>query len=645
MSLPLSRVNIPWRRVASLSLAVLTVCMSFFVVGPVAHVKASSSPDFSVSDDASSLDIPLGNSQWSDVTVTSANGFSGQINLVASASSSAFKCTFTLYNTLTVGVAAGGTNTVALLCSAGTPAGSYSLTITGSSGSLTHSIVLPVSVTDFSLSGPTTVSLNAGSMRSETITVSSLYSLSGRIPLKISAQQGLSASCPSSVTLSPNATVTVACVLASPTAGAYNVTLAGSFVCDLCTGTQVTPVIRSQATSVTVSGPSVPGFDISSNGVSVTTGYPNVAEVTLTSVNGFSGTVALSTTPPQGIAASVSPTTVNLGAGGTANATMSVVSTNCELGNHSVMFTGTSGSQPYFTSVPVTVAPQNPMQDEGYGYYVVCASPISIYMPQGPVGNATVVVVSANGGLGTYDVDLTAGPNPATSLINCQTSPSILHFASTITALNSTLSCTSSTPGNYTVTVTASWPNPFHCNSPSCIPPPDPATSISRVSYIVGNSSVTIDHTANFQGVSVTTSGSVSNNSGKLSGTISIMATNSSTGALLFSKAYTVSNLVITGNSSRFLLNVGVNPDPLSADIMVTQAGGVWSANVIITKQLDIAARGTVDIVDVGIILSAFDSYPGSPLYNSRADVGARGSIDIVDVGMLFFFYGAPNYT
>lgn len=123
------------------------------------------------------------------------------------------------------------------------------------------------------------------------------------------------------------------------------------------------------------------------------------------------------------------------------------------------------------------------------------------------------------------------------------------------------------------------------------------------------------------------------------------MATNSSTGALLFSKAYTVSNLVITGNSSRFLLNVGVNPDPLSADIMVTQAGGVWSANVIITKQLDIAARGTVDIVDVGIILSAFDSYPGSPLYNSRADVGARGSIDIVDVGMLFFFYGAPNYT
>jgi hypothetical protein len=172
-------------------------------------------------------------------------------------------------------------------------------------------------------------------------------------------------------------------------------------------------------------------------------------------------------------------------------------------------------------------------------------------------------------------------------------------------------------------------------------------TSQSLLHYLIVHSAptVSITKTINFGGFSVTTSGSLSISSGTATGTISSTAVNSTTGAILFSKAYTISNLKVAGNWTRFLLNVGVSPDPLSADITLTQAGGVWSGTVMVSRQLDIAARGTVDIVDVGIVTAAFDSYPGSPLYSSRTDVAARGSIDIVDVGILFAFYQAPDYS
>lgn len=204
---------------------------------------------------------------------------------------------------------------------------------------------------------------------------------------------------------------------------------------------------------------------------------------------------------------------------------------------------------------------------------------------------------------------------------------------------------------NYNGTDNCSGPRQNLCPSPDGIGDTPYAFSSSQDNYplmtpFAGPAPIlSITETFSFVGFNVTTSGSLSISSGTVTGTISATAVNSTTGAMLFSKTYTISNLKINGNSTRFLLNVGVNPDPLSADIMLTQTGGVWSAKVMVTRQLDIAARGTVDIVDVGIISSAFDSYPGSPLYSARTDVGAMGSIDIVDVGMLFFFYGALDYS
>jgi hypothetical protein len=122
------------------------------------------------------------------------------------------------------------------------------------------------------------------------------------------------------------------------------------------------------------------------------------------------------------------------------------------------------------------------------------------------------------------------------------------------------------------------------------------------------------------------------------------MATNSSSGTVLFSKTYTITNVRISNNQAKFVLNVPISPYPLSADVTVTQTGGVWSASVIVTRQLDINGRGTVDIVDFSTIVSDYGSSLSSPKYNPAADLTGSGMISIVDVGLVVNYYGATVF-
>ena len=62
----------------------------------------------------------------------------------------------------------------------------------------------------------------------------------------------------------------------------------------------------------------------------------------------------------------------------------------------------------------------------------------------------------------------------------------------------------------------------------------------------------------------------------------------------------------------------------LSADLAVSQIGGVWSANVMVTRQLDIAGQGT-GIGDFSIGAAAFNTHFGGSLYNLAADLFGAG--------------------
>jgi hypothetical protein len=148
-----------------------------------------------------------------------------------------------------------------------------------------------------------------------------------------------------------------------------------------------------------------------------------------------------------------------------------------------------------------------------------------------------------------------------------------------------------------------------------------------------------------FDGVTVTVSGSVVVNSGSLSGTVSVSATNSSTGTVIFSKSYTISSLPLSNSSARFLLSIGVSPYPLSADIIVSQIGGVWSASVMVTRQLAVSGDHMVGIVDFSIVALDYGSSLGSPRYNPAADLTGSGTVNIVDIGIVGYFYGATVFS
>src|SRR4029077_4704814 len=153
-------------------------------------VTITSPGDFAISENPTSQSIPSASERQTVITVTSINGFSGNVNLVASPSSTAVACWFTtLTNTATVFVPAGGSATQYPTCGAYSPPGSYVVTISGTSGSLSHSVTLPVTVMSYSISAKS-VHLAVGFSSKETIILTSLFGLSGPVGLAVSTPSG-----------------------------------------------------------------------------------------------------------------------------------------------------------------------------------------------------------------------------------------------------------------------------------------------------------------------------------------------------------------------------------------------------------------------------------------------------------------------
>jgi hypothetical protein len=132
--------------------------------------------------------------------------------------------------------------------------------------------------------------------------------------------------------------------------------------------------------------------------------------------------------------------------------------------------------------------------------------------------------------------------------------------------------------------------------------------------------------------------------SGIVSGTVSVMATNSSTGVVLFSKTYAIANVQVSNNHARFLVNVAAGQYPLSADVTLNLNSGAWVASVMVTRQIAITGAGTVGIVDFSIVALAYGSSLGSSRYTAAADLTGSGTITITDVSIVALFYGAKAF-
>jgi subtilase family serine protease len=316
---------------------------------------SSSSPSFTLSASPSSVTVTQGGSGTSTITVTDVGGFSSSVTLAASGLPSGVTATFGTNPTTS-------TSTLNLTASSTAATGTATVTITGTSGSLTATTTVSLTVNStsspsFSVSAsPTSVTVAQGSSGTSTITVTSSGGFNSATTLSASGlPSGVTAAFSTNpVTPAANGSATSTLTLtasSSATVGTATVTITGT------SGSTT----HSTTISLTVSSTGTKNFALSLSPSSFTIDERGTVGTTLTitSVDGFSGSVELSVNEfPSGVSATASSNPVSVSANGTAKVTIDwSASGRAPTGTTTIELIGTFGSLSNSTPVTITVAP------------------------------------------------------------------------------------------------------------------------------------------------------------------------------------------------------------------------------------------------------------------------------------------------
>jgi hypothetical protein len=300
--------------------------------------SCGATPDFSLSASPAAVSVAAGGTGTSTITVTQSGGFTGAVDLSiaglpAGASASFAPASTTTSSTLTL--------------DAGTAAaGSYPLTVTGTSGALSHTTSVTLTVAgpaDFALSAsPSSVSASQGGSGTSTITVNKQNGFNAAVDLSVS---GL----PAGVTGSFNPATTTTTSVLTLTVGAAVAT--GSYPLTV-TGTSGS-LTHTTAVTLVVTAPG--SFSLSAAPASLTVqhGKNGSYAITITRSGGFSAAVALSVSAlPANVTASFNPSSTT---GPSSTLTISA-SGNAHRGTVTLTITGTSAGAPTATTtVSLTV--------------------------------------------------------------------------------------------------------------------------------------------------------------------------------------------------------------------------------------------------------------------------------------------------
>lgn len=177
---------------------------------PTRTITVNPAPDFFFSASPSSQSTAQGGNAPYTVSVSALNGFTDTVNFSVSGLPSGASASFA-----PASVSGSGSSILTVTTSASTPVGSYTLSVSGASSTLNHSVNVTLNVNsagDFSLSAsPTTLQIPRGGSGSDTITVSALQGFTGTVSLSLSGlPQRTSASwSPSTVTGSGSSVLTI----------------------------------------------------------------------------------------------------------------------------------------------------------------------------------------------------------------------------------------------------------------------------------------------------------------------------------------------------------------------------------------------------------------------------------------------------
>ena len=228
-------------------------------------LNVTSGADFAISLTPPSLSVGAGSSAGETVTVTSLGSFNSPVNLSTGALPSGVHVAFSP-NPVTPTAGGTITSTATVSVDSGTPAATSPITITGMSGSLTHSQTFSLTITvtpDFTITAlPTTISLVQGGGGTSTITVTSVNAFNSAVTLSYSwvgsAPSGVTAALPGPVTPSTGtpatSTLTISASSSSST-GSFTLQVTGTSGA-LSHSVNVGILVTSPATSTTSTGTS-----------------------------------------------------------------------------------------------------------------------------------------------------------------------------------------------------------------------------------------------------------------------------------------------------------------------------------------------------------------------------------------------------
>jgi endoglucanase len=329
----------------------------------------------------------------------------------------------------------------------------------------------------------------------------------------------------------PGASITITGTNFSTTANANSVAFgSATATVTAATATSLTvtvPNIAAGAVNVTVSVSGVtsnavsftvatnnPDFSLTAPAVTVAQGACASSTVTVTAINGFTGTVTFSASGlPAGVTATINGTTVTFCASSTA-----------ATGSFNVTVTGTSGTLSHSITVPLTVshAPD----------FSLSPSPATLSLAQGATLNSTITVSSMNGFSGT--VALAASGLPAG--VTASFSPASTTSTSTLTLTASS----TATLGSATITVTGTSGTLSHTATIALtVTSPVTGTGGVTVATVINSNSAFFDD----EGVKVTNTAAIT----ALSITINVQ----NTGGLSFNGQYnTVGGSIVDTHSS-----------------------------------------------------------------------------------------------
>jgi uncharacterized membrane protein len=292
-----------------------------------------SAPDFSLSATPGSQTINQGGATSYSVAVNAISGYTGTVSFAVSGLPAGASATFNPPS-----VVAGSSTALNITTVPSIVPGSYPLTVTGSDGTLTHTVSVTLVVTpagDFTLAAtPASQTINPGENTGFGFTITSVNGFTGVVNLSVSGlPAGASgAFTPSSITGAGTANLAVTTsVTIAP--GVYNLIITGT-----------SGVISHSVGVQLIVNPATPAdFTLAASDITVKRNKTGSEAVTVTGTNGFTGTVDLSVTgAPSGVKVTLAPTSI---AGGSGSSTLTFqVPNNAKQGAYPITITGTSGS-------------------------------------------------------------------------------------------------------------------------------------------------------------------------------------------------------------------------------------------------------------------------------------------------------------